>query len=235
MQRRPLVLLSFLLLAACAGTASQPAPAAPAPSAGKALMVVGAIPLVGTDVQIRDALRARQLEVEEVTEVAATPAHAQGKRVVVLSFSMLSTAFKADLADAPVPVIVMEHNLLPRLGMTSAEGHGYQPGLTHLVLASPDPVLSAGLSGEVAVHLREQQMFWGKPGPGAITVATAKGHPDKPVFFAYPAGATMVGRTAPAKRLHFFFAVHAPPPVPELFLSEPGLKLLGATIDWSLQ
>lgn len=230
--------LSFLLLVSCAtasAPAGPPAAAPPAAGGGKALMVVGTIPLVGTDVQIREALQARGLEVEEVTEVAASARHAEGKRVVVLSFSMLSTGFKADLADVPVPVIVMEHNLLPRLGMTTAEGHGYQPGLTRLVITSDDPVLTAGFKGEVEVHLREQQMFWGRPGPGGITIATAKGHPDQPVVFAYPAGAMMVGRAAPAKRLHFFFAVHAPPPVSTLYLNENGLRLLGATIDWSLR
>jgi hypothetical protein len=229
--------LLLLLLGACA-SAPPPAPATgPAPSpGGKALMVVGTIPLVGTDVQIRDALVARKLEVEEVLETNASPAHAAGKKVVVLSFSMLSTSFKADYAELPVPVIVMEHNLLPRLGMTTPEGHGYQPGLTHLTLTAEDPVLTAGLGrGDVEVHLREQQMFWGVPGPGAITVATVKGNPARPVLFAYPAGAAMAGKAAPAKRLHFFFAVHAPPPVSTLFLNDNGLKLLGASIDWSLQ
>ena len=212
---------SLLLTTACAGVQKT----GPAPeSRGRALMVVGAIPLVGTDVQIRDALKARNLDVEEVLEVSATPGHAEGKKVVVLSFSMLSTSLQADLSDVPVPLIVMEHNLLPRLGMTSAEGHGYQPGLTSLTITSDDPLLTASLpKGDVAVHLAEQQMFWGHPGPGAIKVAAATGHPGKPVLFAYPAGAMMVGKVAPARRLHFFFAVHAPPPVSTLYLNDNGL------------
>jgi hypothetical protein len=45
----------------------------------------------------------------------------------------------------------------------------------------------------------------------------------------------MAGKAAPANRLHFFFAVHAPPPVTALYLNETGLKLLGAAIDWSLK
>jgi len=225
-----------LLLATSCATVPKEGAGPARTSGGAALMVVGTIPLVGTDVQIREALKARNLEVEEVLEVAASPRHTEGKRVVVLSFSMLSTSLKADLADVPVPLIVMEHNLLPRLAMTSTEGHGYQPGLTHLTITSDDPALTAHLPrGDVAVHLREQQMFWGHPGPGAIKVATAAGHPDQTVIFAYPAGAMMVGKVAPARRLHFFFAVHAPPPVPELYLNDNGLKLLGATIDWSLQ
>jgi hypothetical protein len=78
-------------------------------------------------------------------------------------------------------------------------------------------------------------MFWGIPGPGAIKVAAAKGNAERSFLFAYPAGAMMAGRTAPDKRLHFFFAVHSPPPVPTLYLNDNGLKLLSAAIDWSLK
>jgi hypothetical protein len=226
----------LVMAASCAGVQTAGGAGPAGGGRGTALMVVGTIPLVGTDVQIREALQARNLEVEEILEVNATPRSAEGKRVVVLSFSMLSTSFKADLADLPVPLIVMEHNLLPRLAMTSAAGHGYQPGLTQLAITSDDAVLTAGLPrGDVAVHLEEQQMFWGTPGPGAIKVAAATGHPEQTVIFAYPAGAEMVGKVAPARRLHFFFAVHAPPPVTKLYLNDNGLKLLGSSIDWSLQ
>src|SRR5688572_12040817 len=108
--------VALLVATSCAAAPKGGAVTGPAPAGGAALMVVGTIPLVGTDVQIREALQARNLKVEEVLETTATPGHAAGKQVVVLSFSMLSTSFKAeDLADLPVPLIVMEHNLLPRL------------------------------------------------------------------------------------------------------------------------
>lgn len=66
-------------------------------------------------------------------------------------------------------------------------------------------------------------------------MATAKGRPDRWVLFGHPAGAMLIDRPAPARRLQFFFAVHAPPPVTETYLNENGLRLLGAAIDWSLQ
>ncbi len=198
-------------------------------------MVVGTIPLVGTDVQIRDALLARKLEVQEVREVDATAADAAGKRVVVLSCSMQSGSFaaRAAFADVKAPIIVFEHFLLPVLGMTSDAGHGFEQGLTQLNIAATDPVLTAGFpAGDLTVYARTQEMFWGTPGPGAVKIATVKGKPERWVLFGYPAGAMMVDRPAPARRLQFFFAVHAPPPVTQLYLNDNGLKLLGAAIDW---
>src|SRR5688572_3963201 len=88
---------------------------------GKALLVTGTIPLVGTDVVFEAAFKARGLEVEIVQEKDATPMHAMGKRVVMLSYGMTSTAFKAEAyTDIAVPMIVTEQNLLPRLKMSSA-------------------------------------------------------------------------------------------------------------------
>jgi hypothetical protein len=212
------------------------APAEPI-AGGKALLVVGTIPLVGTDLQIRDALRARKLEVQEVKETAATVADAADKRLIVLSCSMQSGSFaaRAAFADVKVPIIVLEHVLLPVLGMTTSAGHGFELGLTQLTIAATDPILTAGFPpGDLTVYARTQEMFWGTPGPGAVKIATVKGKPDRWVLFGYPAGAMMAGKPAPARRLQFFFAVHAPPPVTETYLNDNGLRLLAAAVDWSL-
>ena len=64
----------------------------PPMTGGKALLVTGTIPIVGTDVKFEEAFKARGLEVEIVQESAATPAHAAGKRVIMLSYGMQSTA-----------------------------------------------------------------------------------------------------------------------------------------------
>src|SRR3954463_1993008 len=108
-------LFLILLAAACSSRTGAPAAAGPPPGGGKALMVVGTIPLVGTDVVIRDALAARNVQVQEVLETQATPRDAEGKRLVVLSCSMQSTRLATTFADAPVPVIVLEHFLLDKL------------------------------------------------------------------------------------------------------------------------
>jgi hypothetical protein len=226
--------LAVVLATGCSATRANPAPPGVREAGGRALMVVGTIPLMGTDVVIHDAIRARGVEVDEVLETDVTPALAEHRRVVILSCSMASPKFKADLTAVKSPVIVLEHNLLPLLGMTAPAGHGFQNKLTAIDMTSTDPVLAAGLTGTVTVYQRIGEMFWGIPGPGAIKVATAQGNLERSFYFAYPAGATMVDRTAAGKRLHFFFAVHAPPPVSTLYLDDNGLKLLNAALDWSL-
>lgn len=201
--------------------------------------MVGTIPLVGTDTQFEAALRARGVEVEVVQESTATRAHAEGKRLILLSYSMKSTAFAAAeaFADVPAPILVTEHNLLPRLGMVARGQHGFTPrNLRRLTLVSDDPTLTAGFpKGDLAVYARDQEMFWGVPGSGAIKVATLTGAPEKVTYFAYPPGAMMAGSRAPARRVQFFHATHSPDPVdPNLYLNESGLALLGAALDWCL-
>src|SRR4051794_41136837 len=107
-----LLVFVALLMAACTSRGGAPAAAGPPAEGGGALMVVGTIPLVGTDAVIRDALAARHLQVQEVLESQATPKDAEGKRLVILSCSMQSTKLATNFADAPVPVIVLEHFLL---------------------------------------------------------------------------------------------------------------------------
>jgi hypothetical protein len=150
---------------------------------------------------------------------------------------MQSTSFKARYAEVRAPIIVLEHFLLDDLGMTAdGKGHGFQQNVTQLAITGSDPVLTAGFPpGDLTVYQRVGEMFWGVPGPGAIKVATVKGSPEKVLLFAYPAGAMMVGGPAPGKRLHFFFAVHAPPPVSDLYLNDNGLRLLGGALDWLLR
>lgn len=206
-------------------------------SGGKVLMIAGAMPLLGVDLQIHDVLAARNLDVQDIRETAVTPADAQGKQLIIVSYSVLSTDFKAaDFADVPVPLIVLDHNLLPPLGMTTAEGHGYQDNVTQITLTANNSPLNAGLpAGDVTIYSRIGEVFWGTPSANALIAATVKGDPSRPVTFGYPTGAMMAGRAAPAKRLQLFVAVHAPPPNPDAFLSADGLALVDAGIAWSLQ
>ena len=120
----------------------------------------------------------------------ATAADAADKRVVVLSFSMQSGSFaaRAAFADVKSPIIVLEHFLLPVLGMTTDAGHGFEQNLTQLTIAATDPVLSAGFpAGDLTVYARTQEMFWGVPGPGAVKIADRQGQ-------ARPLGAVRLPR-----------------------------------------
>jgi hypothetical protein len=202
---------------------------------GKALLITGTIPIVGTDVKFEEAFKARGLEVEIVQESAATPAHAAGKRVIMLSYGMKSTAFKAEaFVDVPVPIIVTEHQLLERLKI--AGPHGFTGKMTRLTFVS-DHELQAGFpKGDLEVYSPSQEFFWGTPSSAAIRIAHLTGQPDKVAYFAFEKGAMMEGIPAPAKRVQFFHASHSPDPIDRnLYLNAAGLKLLGATIDWCLK
>jgi hypothetical protein len=79
-----------------------------------------------------------------------------------------------------------------------------------------------------AVYSVPYRMVFGIPAAAAIKVASIVGNADQSPLFAYPAGAMMVGLTAPAKRIGFF--VHNGAPA----LTDAGNKLLLAAIDWAV-
>jgi hypothetical protein len=191
---------------------------------------------VGTDVKFKEALEARGLEVEIVQERVATPANAEGKRVIIMSYGMKSTEFKAEAyADVPVPIIVTEHFLLPRLKMTGT-AHGFTGKMTRLTFVSDHELQGGFPKGDVEVYSPSQEFFWGTPTSAGIRIAHLTGQPDRVAYFAYDKGAMMEGLAAPAKRVQFFHASHSPDPIDRnLYLNANGLKLLGATIDWCLK
>lgn len=53
-------------------------------------------------------------------------------------------------------------------------------------------------------------MPWGKPASNAIKIATLPSDSSKAVIFAYDKGASMVGMTAPARRVAFMFSDTSP-------------------------
>lgn len=94
---------------------------------------------------------------------------------------------------------------------------------------APHPV-SAGLpAGAANVYGKQAPMSRGKPGLGAITIATVYGQPDKAAIFAYGEDATMdYEALAPARRVMFFLDN-------DTFanLSPAGIALFDAAIDWA--
>jgi len=208
-------------------------------SGNTVLMIDGAMPTVGLDGQYRMVLQSKGLVIQDVRETAVKPSDAIGKRLVLLSYSVDSAAFDATpLAGIPVPMIVTEHQVLAKLGMTTAAGHGFQGGETQIAIISSDPLLTAGFPmGNLTVYGPTGEFFWGLTSPGAINVATVPGTPAHIVYFAYPAGVMMAGGlAAPAKRMLFFAVAHTPNPYSTVpFMNADGLKILSGAIDWMLK
>jgi hypothetical protein len=155
--------------------------------------------------------------------------------VVVLSYSLDSMYIDgAKWFDVQAPIIVMEHALLGVLGM--ANDHKWAEPAPSITIANSDSPLAAGFpKGDLPIYkpnIGKTEVFWGVPSDSALKIATVKGAPTHWVIFAYPAGAMMMSKPAPGKRLQYFLGAHL---VPTMFLNEAGLKLLDAAIDWCIQ
>jgi hypothetical protein len=199
---------------------------------GTALMVVGAIPPIGDDIQIAKVVGERGLKVEYGLDTKVKVADTMGKALVILSYSLDSKRnFHEDFSGIPVPILLMEQGLLGSLGM--ADMHKWAEPATTITISAPDSPLAAGFpAGDVTVYGKSGEMFWGIPSDQAVKVAIAKGHPTWWVLFAYDKGKMMMTKPAPAKRLQFFMGAHL---VPDMFMNASGLKLLASSIDWCVQ
>jgi hypothetical protein len=212
-----------------APTAADAAPA----TGGKALMIVGAIPLIGDDITIRTALEKRGLEVVLVRETMAKPADTEGKAVVILSYTLDSDLFAAKnmFVDLPANYIFLERGILALFDM--ADKNMWAEPVTDITIVDAQSPLAAGLpAGDVTVYGMKGEVFWGMPGSGALKIASVKGNANQWVIFAYPKGAMMMTKKAAGKRLQFFLGAHL---VPTKFLNDKGVQLLDAAIAWSIQ
>ena len=160
---------------------------------------------------------------------------AKGKDLILISESVDALDVGGKYRDVPVPLITFENDLTPYLGMTGQKtdvdtGTLEKERLVTIVNA-PHP-LAAGLAAGTQNVLDDEhvRMNWGKPCGGAITIALARGEPDKAAIFAYEKGATMHWEfQAPARRLAFFL-------YSDTFehLRPEGLALFRAAILWSV-
>jgi len=201
----------------------------------QALFVVGDPTLAPTDMLIQTRLRAKGLVVMVADDDVATTANAVGNALVFISSSINSTVVQGKFADVAVPVVIEQAGSYDDMQMTGPVA-GTDLGTmmhTQIVIADPAHPLAAGFAaGALTVYNATHIVPWGAPPPSAaaIRVATVVGNPTRAAIFAYPSGAMMVGKVAPAKRVGFFFARH----LTMTILNADGVKLLDAAIDWAL-
>ena len=159
---------------------------------------------------------------------------ADGKDVIVISSSVSAHVIEGKYKATPVPVVTWESYMLPHVGMTGKKEEtdfGTREGkVRYLWMVNAPHPLAAGLpAGMLNVVKKGGPMNWGRPGPGAIVVATFPGELDKSPLFAYEKGATMDGENlAPARRVMLFLDNTT-------FggLNEAGLKLFDAAVLWA--
>ena len=130
--------------------------------------------------------------------------------LVIISETVDAVDVSAKYRYIGIPLLTFENDLLGELGMTGLKNgrdYGTDDEQRFLWLVNAPHPLAAGLAAGLQNVLTDEhcKMNWGKPGLGAITIATLRGEPDKAAIFAYEKGATMNGEfLAPARRLSFF-------------------------------
>jgi hypothetical protein len=221
--------------AAHAAPASSPQAVAPAPEAGKKVLLVVRMEgkSLSFDQKIRDYLAARGYLVTLYSQYDPVDA-AGGADLVILSSTIRSHDLLGAWRNVPVPLLTWENDLLDDLAMTGkrlGSDFGAVETVRYVWLVNAPHPMAAGLpAGIVDIYQKQATMSWGKPGLGATTIATIYGEPDKAAIFGYEKGATMDYESlAPARRVSFFLDN-------ETFtnLSPAGLKLFDAAVDWAI-
>jgi hypothetical protein len=186
-------------------------------------------PVHANDAKLEDRLRQFGFTVEERSYVDPVDA-GEGIAVVVLSSTLLAEQLSASLPDQPIPMVVLESFSYERMGMTGpVQGgdFGALDGTTIEVVPGP---FALGTTGNVIVHMPASAINYGKPSGDAVVGALLPGIAGAASTFGYEAGATMVGRTAPARRVGAFVRTGTIGS-----LTPDAWELFGAALRWAVQ
>lgn len=239
MRRRAWRSLVGAAFALCAGlsldapaTAAQAAAATVPPATRVAMLVQLRGPNLKVDERIGQHLGERGYAVRLIDE-SATPDAARDADLVIISSTVSSKNVRPGWRTLDKPLVTWENDLLDDLAMTGKR-HDADFGETGneryvWLVNAPHPIAAGLPAGATNVYGKQAPMSWGKPGLGAITIATVYGQPDKASVFAYEKGATMdYEALAPARRVMFFLDN-------DTFanLSPAGLALFDAAVDWA--
>jgi hypothetical protein len=204
-------------------------------SAPSVLLVVGgSVPLMAGsgDAFIETTLSGMNYSVVVKNQTSAVTADAIGKTLVLISSTVSAGTVGTKFRDVAVPVITWETALYAPMNMTdgsvSSNNGAGTPVTTTLTITAPGHALAAGLTNRVAVFTATQGLAYGTPGASAIKVAPLGSSTTKFVYFAYDTGATMVGLTAPARRVGVFFNNDNPTNA-----TPAGLNLFKAAVTWA--
>jgi hypothetical protein len=197
----------------------------------KALFVTDNATLKTSDQLIVDRLTSLGVDVEVKTDAVVAATDTAGKQLVLISSNVNSGALGSRLRDIQVAVICWEPYLYDDMGMTGTVAetdYHWLDGQTSIGIHGTSSPLAAGVYGEQAVYTSSQSVAWGTPSSGAHVVATLKVN-SKPCVFTYNAGRSMVGLTAPAKRVGLFLGNDGP-----TVLTSLGWKIFDEAVKWSL-
>jgi hypothetical protein len=199
----------------------------------RALFVVGSEALTAGDNALRDRLRGLGYSPVIIEATAVKIADAEGADFVFVSRTIQAADIGGLFRDLPVPLMVPEYALFPKLGMTdtkvNADFGGLTVSATDLVITDPNHPLAAGLSGTRTVLTPGSGFYgFGVPGPQAVKIASLVGEDGKLAIFGYERGAAMIGLPAPARRVGWFVDKDA-----STRLTADGWALFDAAVTWT--
>ncbi|RMG29589.1 MAG: T9SS C-terminal target domain-containing protein, partial [Bacteroidetes bacterium] len=204
----------------------------PQPCQGTVLFVVNNAPLELGDLVVQQRLEAMGFTVELVGDLDVQPAHALGKKLVVISSSIDSWELGSRLATVQVPVICYEAFLYDEMKMTGPTpnvDYNWAFEQTYMAINDPGHPMAAGYSGFIPVLNQPETLIWGKPNSTAFEVGTIVGQLNQVALFGYEAGVPMVGMAAPARRVGLFFQKSSAP-----LLTDIGWALFDQAVFWAI-
>ncbi|HSB10514.1 MAG TPA: hypothetical protein VLM38_13585 [Blastocatellia bacterium] len=172
------------------------------------LFVTGSLTLSASDSEIKKQLEGRGFTVTVSTGAAVTASDAARKNLVVVSASVTGADVNTKMRDVAAPVVVAEPDLFDDMKMTGATGgadFGSAASQTTVSIVDSAHALAGGLTGTVTISMSGTTIGWGKPSSSAAKVAAIASDNSKIALFGYAEGASMVGLTAPGRRVGLFF------------------------------
>ena len=179
------------------------------------------------------------LTIDYVSALTVDESWADGMALIYASSTVNSGDLDNKLKDAQVPFWLVESYGLDNNGMSyDNDSTRYSSTFQRdIEILAPDHFLAAGLSGEVAVFDSYDDLpgMQGLPNENGTVIGQYlewdEGElPCLGAIFAYEKGAVMADTTEAAER-RYFFGLHD---TGFMFLTENGMKLWDAGIDWLL-
>jgi hypothetical protein len=196
-----------------------------------ALLVVGNTTLTASDSLINARLQNLGYSVTVKSGSGSSTGDAAGKSIVVISSTITSGDVNTEFKNVDVGVLNWEQALLDDFGMTGnvmGTDRGNETSQTQLSISAGSHPLAIGYSGTQTVFGAAGTVSWGKPNGNATKVATVVGDANKALIFSYEKGASMVGATAPARRVGFLLEDNS-----ALLMNTTALNLFDAAVRWA--
>lgn len=218
------ILLSPLPFAAPAGAQSAP----------RVALVTRSVPVPGADAAYVEHLTKQGWNVTAIDDDEIRDSGRgviSGYDLVVITSTVYSQRIKWRLRKAPEPIIVAKPELFPAFGLsgTNSGDRGYTKSSRKVRIVNPVNPMAAGFSGQVYVATKAKPMNYGKVGPDAYVIATARDSTAQPVIFAYEAGGRLInGEIASGPRVGFYMSQSHPG-----FANRDGWALFDAAAAWA--